>query len=261
VILDPASQRPLYRQLADKLRVKIQTGAYTPGQEIPSERELIEEHGSSRTTIRLALGVLRNEGLISGGQGRRPTVRDHPPLRHVITHSDSRVRRRANAAAGKGDTVQADLADAGRKGNADIRVETVRPDEAMATRLEISTDTPVLIRRRLWFVDGEPSHTEDSHHPAALVADTPIAQPEDFTPGTLAVLEELGHGPAHSTHEVLTRAASPDEAHRLRLAEGEWVLERTQTVYDHEGRPVEVVLAVYPASRGHVLIAETAEPG
>jgi len=117
----------------------------------------------------------------------------------------------------------------------------------------------VLVRRRTRFVDGEPSQTEDSYHPAAMVADTPIAQPEDFSPGTLHVLKQLGHGPVRSVHEVLSRAASPEESHRLRLAEGEWVMERTQIVFDAEDRPVEVVIAVYPASRGHVLVSEVAE--
>ncbi|WP_198152867.1 GntR family transcriptional regulator [Pseudofrankia sp. DC12] len=258
-MIDPASSRPLYRQLADAIRSKIRSGEYQTGTEIPSERELIEEYGASRTTIRLALGVLRNEGLIAGGQGRRPIVRAKPPMRHVITHADSRVRRQENAAQGKGDTFRADLADAGRDGHFVISVATELPDEAMATRLEVSADTPVLVRRRTRFVDNEPSQTEDSYHPAAMVADTPIAVPEDFAAGTLQVLEEIGHGPVRSTHEILCRAATPDESHRLGLVEGEWVMERTQLVYDAENRPVEVVTAVYPTSRGHVLIAEVSE--
>jgi GntR family transcriptional regulator len=260
VILDSASTRPLYRQLADKLREKIRTGEYAPGSEMPSEHDLIAEHGASRTTIRLALGVIRNEGLIAGGKGRRPIVRDHPPLRHVITHSDTRVRRQENAAQGKGDTFRADLADAGREGKMKITVETVLPDEAMATRLEVTADTPILIRGRIRFVDGVPSQTEDSYHPAALVADTLIAIPEDHGPGTIAILEEIGHRPDASTHEIQIRVATPDEVRRLALDEGEWVMERIQTVYDHEGRPVEVVVAAYPASRGHVLVAEVVEP-
>lgn len=257
MILDQASTRPLYRQLADKIRAKIRSGEYPPGSEIPSERELIEEHGASRTTIRLALGILRNEQLIVGGQGRRPVVQDKPPLRHVITYADSRVRRQANP--GK-DTFRADLDDAGREGRLVISVATELPDENMATRLEITTDTPVLIRKRTRIVDGEPSQTEDSYHPAAMVADTPIAQPEDFAAGTIQVLEDIGHGPVHSIHEMLIRAATPDESHRLGIGEGTWVMERTQSVYDAESRPVEVVIAVYPASKGHVLVAEVAEP-
>ncbi len=260
MILDSASTRPLYRQLADELRTKIKSRAYPPGTEIPSEHDLIVEHGASRTTIRLALGVLRNEGLISSGKGRRSIVRDRPPLRHVITHADTRVRRTENAATGKGDTFRADLADAGRDGDMKIGVETVLPDETMAIRLEVTADTPVVIRRRTRFVDGLPSQTEDSYHPAAMVADTPIAQPEDFAAGTIAVLEEIGHGPARTVHEIQLRTADPDEAHRLDLAEGEWVMERIQMVYDREERPVEVVVAIYPASRGHVLIAEVTEP-
>ena len=55
-----------------------------------------------------------------------------------------------------------------------------------------------------------------------MVADTSIAVPEDFAAGTLQVLEEIGHGPVRSTHEILCRAAAPDESHRLGLVEGEY---------------------------------------
>lgn len=50
--------RKLYQQAAATIAAAIQRGDYRPGQRIPSERELAEEHKVSRPTIREALIAL-----------------------------------------------------------------------------------------------------------------------------------------------------------------------------------------------------------
>jgi GntR family transcriptional regulator len=67
---------PLHSRVADELRGRIQRGDLVPGAALPSEARLCEEFGASRGTIRFALAALRREGLIDGGQGRPPVVRD-----------------------------------------------------------------------------------------------------------------------------------------------------------------------------------------
>lgn len=66
----------LHAQVADALRSRILTGALPTGSTLPSEARLCAEFSASRGTIRNALATLRHEGLIGGGQGRPPTVRD-----------------------------------------------------------------------------------------------------------------------------------------------------------------------------------------
>ncbi|OMC38463.1 GntR family transcriptional regulator [Mycobacterium sp. IS-1264] len=53
------------RRAADVLRQQIHAGAYADG--LPSENELAAEFLVSRNTIREALGILKNEGLIDRG--------------------------------------------------------------------------------------------------------------------------------------------------------------------------------------------------
>ncbi|SHN23701.1 GntR family transcriptional regulator [Cryptosporangium aurantiacum] len=69
-MLDPDLDRALYRQLADLLRADIRSGVYGPGTPIPSEAKLIASHGIGRNTVRLAMEVLRDEGLVVTRQGR-----------------------------------------------------------------------------------------------------------------------------------------------------------------------------------------------
>ena len=70
---------PLHRTLADELRTRIRGGALGAGALLPSEAELCREFSTSRGPVRQALAALRDEGLIGGGQGRRPVVLDTVP--------------------------------------------------------------------------------------------------------------------------------------------------------------------------------------
>lgn len=63
-----------YQKIADHLREAINSGQLTTGDELPSEAELCEQFGSSRGPVRQAMMLLRTEGMISTGRGRRSTV-------------------------------------------------------------------------------------------------------------------------------------------------------------------------------------------
>ena len=71
--------RKLYQQAAAAIANAIQRGDYRPGQRIPSERELAEEHKVSRPTIREALIALEVTGLIRSRHGSGIFVVDNPP--------------------------------------------------------------------------------------------------------------------------------------------------------------------------------------
>lgn len=62
--IDPIAPVPPYRQIAEILRRRIDSGKYPPDTRIPTESEIIEEFEVARTTARRAVGVLREDGLI-----------------------------------------------------------------------------------------------------------------------------------------------------------------------------------------------------
>ena len=62
--IDPIAPLPPYRQIADILRRRIESGQYQPDTRIPTESELVEAFEVARTTARRAIAVLRDEGLI-----------------------------------------------------------------------------------------------------------------------------------------------------------------------------------------------------
>jgi DNA-binding GntR family transcriptional regulator len=65
--------RGTYRQIAEDLRQRIARGEFGPGALVPSELTLAEAHEVSRGTVRAALALLVDEGLVEvvPGQGRR----------------------------------------------------------------------------------------------------------------------------------------------------------------------------------------------
>ncbi|MBN6056405.1 winged helix-turn-helix transcriptional regulator [Nonomuraea sp. RK-328] len=68
--------RPGYLQIADDLRAQIRGGALAPGSPLPSTAQLAEEYDSSLSVVKMAVGILRNEGLVIGQQGKGVFVRD-----------------------------------------------------------------------------------------------------------------------------------------------------------------------------------------
>jgi len=68
--IDTNSPIPLYYQLSESLREKIIMNLYKPGDLIPSESELIRDSGLSRGTVRQALQILTQEGLVERHPGR-----------------------------------------------------------------------------------------------------------------------------------------------------------------------------------------------
>ena len=69
--IDPSSDRPLFRQLADELRSEIRSGKRARGSKLPTESEFQTEYGVSRTTVRGALRLLETEGLVVTRKGLR----------------------------------------------------------------------------------------------------------------------------------------------------------------------------------------------
>jgi GntR family transcriptional regulator len=72
---NPQSAIPLYFQIEQDLASLIGTGAFAPGSRLPSEDELVEKYGVSRTTIRKAIQELERHELIEIRRGKGTFVR------------------------------------------------------------------------------------------------------------------------------------------------------------------------------------------
>jgi GntR family transcriptional regulator len=88
-IATPSSQRTgisTYRRVAAVLRRRISTGEWQPGDRLPALDALVEELGVGRVTVRHALDLLADEGLIARHRDRRgSSVISHPLDRRWFT--------------------------------------------------------------------------------------------------------------------------------------------------------------------------------
>jgi len=75
-------RNPAYLQVAEQLRHAISEGELSPGDELPTERDLSAQFGVSRTTVREALRVLQAEGFVrsAGAAPMRSVVSANPGL-------------------------------------------------------------------------------------------------------------------------------------------------------------------------------------
>lgn len=77
--IDREGPVPPYRQLAAILKARIARGDWQANRAIPSEARLVQEYGPARTTVRRAIALLVEEGVVYVVPQRGTYVADQPP--------------------------------------------------------------------------------------------------------------------------------------------------------------------------------------
>jgi GntR family transcriptional regulator len=243
--IDPSSDRPVYKQIADLLRAAIVSGELPAGKRLPSEQDLVDAHGVARGTIRQAVMLLRSEGLIEVQHGRGSFVRTRPPVRRL---GHDRFARR-HWERGKAPYL-ADLEGEGRVPGVDVLdVGKSRAPEHVAELLGIDPGADVLVRRRRYLADGTPMQIATTYIPWNVAEGTQMTQPDSGPGGIYARLEEAGHRLKRFREDVAARMPTHDEARALRLGSGVPVIRLLRVAYDTAGMAVEVCDAVMAADR------------
>lgn len=228
---DSEKKTPSRDKIANDLREKIKTGSLAPGTKLPSEAEIKDQYEVSQTTARAALTVLRGEGLIEVKQGKGSFVRSFKPiLRDATTRLSAQQWGREHA------IWSADL------GLRPMSVDEldVRVEDAPAEIAQMLGVTRVVVRDRVYAVEGRRVAIAVSYLPAEIAEGTPIQRPDTGLGGTYARLRDLGFEPAKFTELVDVRMPRPAERARLRLDVGEPVAAVRRFAKTAEDRLVEV---------------------
>jgi GntR family transcriptional regulator, sialic acid-inducible nan operon repressor len=75
----PIRRRKLYEEVAARIEAKIRAGGYAAGDFMPAEREIMEQFGVGRSTVREALLSLEKMGLITIRSGERARIATPTP--------------------------------------------------------------------------------------------------------------------------------------------------------------------------------------
>jgi len=78
-------QLPLHLTISEKLRQRIANGEFRPGEQLPSEHQLILEFAVSRITIRRAIANLVNQGLVVSHRGKGVFVKEQRKVTYSLS--------------------------------------------------------------------------------------------------------------------------------------------------------------------------------
>ncbi|GAA4544184.1 GntR family transcriptional regulator [Amycolatopsis samaneae] len=242
--MDRRSGVPAFRQVASDLREKITAGEYAPGEQLPSERELVDSYGVSRPTVREAVNMLRAEGLVTSEHGRGVFVRPPASIQRMSRARLSREARERNRGA-----FLADAAARGFTPSTSVKIRFEQADQRAAAHLAIDEGTEITVRDRVMRADGLVVQLAVSRLPRELTRGTAIEEVDTGAGGAYARLEESGHRLGSFVEHVGARMPTPDEATQLQLAEGVPVITVTRVAYTEDGTPVEMNDMVLAADR------------
>jgi GntR family transcriptional regulator len=219
---------PIYMQLAQSLRTQIVEGKNVAGEALPSERDLCTLMGASRVTVRKAIELLIEEGMLTRrqGSGTYVTPRIQAPGSWLTGFSED--------AEARGETTTTLWVS---------KTQGVASEEE-ARLLELEGEESVLRLNRVRMADGEPLAIENAVVPAEML-------PEIGALGhsLYKALAELGNRPVSGRQKIRAALAGPNEAKLLGVKEGDEILRIERLTRRADGRPVELTRSAYRGER------------
>lgn len=231
--LEHGSFVPLYHQLKEILKEKIESAEWTPGEKIPSENELRNEYEISRNTVKKALEDLVQDGLLERIQGKGTFV-SRPKFEQSLTgfYSFSKVME------AKGMNPKDII----------MNIETRKAKSSVAKQLQINEGEEVIALRRLRMANKEPIILETSFIPKKLVPELSRDKLETYS---LYDLMEKEFGIiVTKAKEIFEPVLVRDyESQYLGVQEGYPALMLDRIARNKEGQPVEFCRSIVRGDR------------
>jgi GntR family transcriptional regulator len=214
--------------VAEGLQRSILDKTYKPGDQLPSESELVAQYGASRPTVRRALRELQLKGLTRTRQGKGSFVRTPSPIAITLTAENYRRHQREGRRG-----FDAQVREQGHRPQQElIEVATVPVPPEVAGRLGIEEGAPVVMRRLRFLVDDQPVQLVKVYYDPRLVAGSQLEQPVTIEDGVHAELRRLGVQVTRFIEDFQgARLPNADEARALELPHGVPVTRNIRTAY------------------------------
>lgn len=228
--------QPEYQRIAADLRRRIDGGEFGPGDRLPILPALCEEYGVSEATVRNALGLLRNEGVIESRARAGTRVRPRPPVHRMAAD------RYRGAPGAKATPFTRDQGIGWSEYRLDKRFERVQADTELAALFECEPGERLLARHFVFYDSDVPTQMSTSYLRWADVQGTPVVDPlnEPWPGGTRAQLATVGIAVVRVAESFTCGMPTEEEATTLRIGAGVPVLRYTRRHISDSGRVVEV---------------------
>lgn len=140
----------VYLEIKDSLERRIKEGEFSPGFKLPSERDLAQEYGVNRATIRRAIETLIDEGLLFRIWGKGTFV-----VEPKIFYTRSFLLGFTDSMLSQGLRPGAKL----------IKIEILNANKNLADKMKLSVGEKVYHLIRIRTVNDIPIAIENSYHP------------------------------------------------------------------------------------------------
>ncbi len=212
---------PLYLQLKKILRTLVVSGEYAPGQQIPTEQELMKQYNVSRITVRRAIQELINEKYLIKSQGKGTFVSQTRPNRELVKLKGFTEGCEDHPPVAKSQV---------------LSVPLHRARKHDISRLVVTEEYKVIHITRLRFRDDVPFLIEHSYYPYPQYA---FLTEHNLSGSVYAILkEERGLVPVRSEKSVEIAYATAEQAQLLGINKGAALFLMRTIVYDEEDNPV-----------------------
>lgn len=224
---------PYYVQLKALLEDKLDRRELRPGDKLPSEAEICEEIGVSRTVVRQALMELEHEGRVVKKKGKGTFVSEAKILESFVQQPSGFHEDMSSQELPTRSEV--------------LRLEAIPAAGRVAKTLKLRVGVKVVLLTRLRFVGEDPIQLVSSYLPLRLCPELLSA---DFRAQSLyRFLEERGIFIARGYRTVEAVGAGAEEAKRLGVATGSPMIRIESIVYATDGTAVEYYEAVHRGDR------------
>jgi GntR family transcriptional regulator len=245
--------QPMYQQIADDLRLKIETGELAPGAQLPTELELRERYEASRNTIRDAIKRLTSLGLVETkpGQGTFVVQRIDPFVTILTDNSERGI-------VGGSVAYLSEVSESHRAARATTpRVEIQASDE-IARRLGIEPSAQVISRHQQRFIDEIPWSLQTSYYPMEFVTSGKAPRlliAENMPNGVVSYLEDaMGIRQVGYRDWITARTPDSNEQSFFRIPHDATVFEISRTGFDETEKPVRLTVTIFPADRNQFIV-------
>jgi GntR family transcriptional regulator len=247
---------PMYRQIAEDLRSKIEAGELARGAQLPTEIELRDQYVASRNTVRDAIKWLITRGLVETRPGQGTFVVEKiTPFVSTLTGDPE-----TGFGGGEDDIYNLEVKATRRVPTASVpRVEIQQVSESTAPELQLGTGSTVVSRHQSRFIDGTPWSLQTSFYPMTFVTRGAgrLIEASNIEGGTVSyLLETLGVDQAGWRDVIVVRAPNQVETAFFKLPDDGRVsvVETRRTTFDSHGMPVRLTVSVYPADRNQFAV-------
>ena len=250
------AQPARYVQIADELRLQIESGELARESQLPTEVELQKKYNASRNTVRDAVKLLALEGLLEARGGREGTWVTPAHVTFVTTLSTD--PKTGLSGIGEEGSTYPDLVlqqSQRQAGAREPHVDILECPPQIAQRLQVEQGEYVVRRRQERLIDDTVWSLQSSYYPMTwLRKGAPrLLEPKDIPEGAVEYLANTIHLKQSSYRDLISARQPNDEEKRLfHLTINRQVLEVHRTSFAEDGTPIRVTITVYPADRNQL---------